>query len=77
MLLPHAGQSRYTLVKSLKTHLKKTLPKSNVKADIVYIGSELSCKINVKDKTPFEEQHELFVLSTSALKIMLGRLPNV
>ena len=33
---------------------------SNVKADIVYIGSILSCKFNVKDKTPFEEQHDVF-----------------
>ena len=53
-------------MKSLKTHLKKTLPKSNVKADIVYIGSELSCKINVKDKTPFEEQHDLLYRAVCA-----------
>ena len=34
LLLPYAGQNGCTLVKSLKTHLKKTLS-LNVKADIV------------------------------------------
>ena len=38
LLLPYAGQNACTLVKSLKTHLKKTLP-SNVKADIAYPSS--------------------------------------
>ena len=40
LLLPYAAQNGRTLVKSLKTHLKKTLP-SNVKADIVYTSSPL------------------------------------
>ena len=47
-----------TLLNSLKTHLKKTLP-SNVKADIVYTGSKFLRKFNVKDKPPFEKQREL------------------
>ena len=38
LLLPYAGQYGCTLVKSLKTHLKRTLP-PNVKTDIVYTGS--------------------------------------
>ena len=33
--LPYAGQNGYTLVKSSKTYLKKTLP-SKVKVDFVY-----------------------------------------
>ena len=48
----------------------KKLP-SNVRLDIVYTGSNLSSRFNVQDKIPFEEQHDL------ALKIMLGRLPDV
>ena len=52
-------------VKPLKTHLNKTLP-SNVKVDIVYTGSKLSCKFNLKDKTPFEEQHDLFYRAVCA-----------
>ena len=38
LLLPYAGKNGCTLVKSLKTNLKKTLP-SNIKADIVYTSS--------------------------------------
>ena len=38
LLLPYAGQNGCTLVKELKTHLKKTLP-SNIEADIVYTSS--------------------------------------
>ena len=40
LLLQYAGQSRCTLKKSSKTHVKKTLP-SNIKVDIVYKGSPL------------------------------------
>ena len=58
LLLPYAGLNGCTFLKLLKTHLKETLP-SNVKADIVYTGSKLSCKFNLKDKTPFEEHHDL------------------
>ena len=54
LLLPYAGQSRWTLVNSLKTHLKKTLP-SNIKTDIVYTEIKLSGTFNVEDKTPFEQ----------------------
>ena len=35
---PYAEQNGCTLVKELKTHLKKTLP-SNIEADIVYTSS--------------------------------------
>ena len=65
LLLPYAGKNGCTRMKSLKTHLKKTLP-SNVKADIVYTSSKLSCKFNVKDKTPFEEQHDLLYRAVCA-----------
>ena len=65
MLLPYAGQKVCTLVKSLKTHLKKRLP-SNVKVDIIYTNSKLSFKFNVKDKIPFEEQHDILYRSVCA-----------
>ena len=38
----------------------------NVKADIVYIGCKWSCKFNVKDKTPFEEQQDLLYRAVCA-----------
>ena len=65
LLQRYAGQNCCTLVKSLKTHLKKTLL-SNVKADIVYTRSKLSCKSNLKGKTPFEEQHDLLYRAVCA-----------
>ena len=52
-------------MKSLKTHLKKRLP-SNVKVDIIYTNSKLSFKFNVKDKIPFEEQHDILYRSVCA-----------
>ena len=76
LLQPYAVINGCTLVNSLKTHLKKTVS-SNVEAHIVYTGS----KFNVDDKAAFEEQHslspELFVLPTTTLRILLGRLPDV
>ena len=68
LLQRYAGQNCCTLVKSLKTHLKKTLL-SNVKADIVYTRSKLSCKFNLKGKTPFEEQHDLLYRAVCATDI--------
>ena len=38
----------------------------NVKADIDYIGCKWSCKFNVKDKTPFEEQQDLLYRAVCA-----------
>ena len=42
----------------MKKHLKKTLP-ANIEADIIYTGTKLSSQLNnIKDPTPFEEQHD-------------------
>ena len=59
MKLPHAGEKGCSIIKSLKKHLKKTLP-ANLEADIIYTGTKLSSQLNnIKDPTPFEEQHDL------------------
>ena len=43
----------------MKKHLKKILP-ANIEADIIYAGTRLFSRLNnVKDPTPFEEQHDL------------------
>ena len=43
----------------MKNHLKKTLP-VNLEADIVYTGTKLYSQLNnIKDPTPFAEQHDL------------------
>ena len=59
MKLPYAGEKDCSIIKSLKKHLKKTLP-ANLKADIIYTGTKLSSQLNnIKDPTLFEEQHDL------------------
>ena len=59
MKLPYAGEKGCSIIKSLKKHLKKTLP-ANIEADIIYTGTKLSSQLNnIKDPTPFEEQHDL------------------
>ena len=59
MKLPYAGEKGCSIIKSLKKHLKKTLP-ANLEADIIYTGTKLSSQLNnIKDPTPFEEQHDL------------------
>ena len=59
MKLPYAGEKGCSIIKSLKKHLKKTLP-TNLQADINYTESKLSSQLNnIKDPTPFEEQHDL------------------
>ena len=48
-----------SIIKSLRKHLKKTLP-ANIEADIIYAVTKISSKLNnIKDPTPFEEQHDL------------------
>ena len=43
----------------MKKRLKKTLP-ANIEAGIIYAGTKLSSQLNnIKDPTPFEEQHDL------------------
>ena len=59
MKLPYAGEKGCSVIKSMKKHLKKTLP-ANLDADIIYTGKKLSSHLNnIKDPTPFEEQHDL------------------
>ena len=59
MKLPYAGEKGCSIIKSLKKHLKKTLP-ANIEADIIYTGTKLSSQLNnIKDPTLFKEQHDL------------------
>ena len=54
MKLPYAGEKGCSIIKSLKKHLKKTLP-ANIEADIIYTGTKLSSQLNnIKDSTLFE-----------------------
>ena len=59
MKLPYAGEKGCSIIKSLKKHLKKTLP-AIIERDIIYTETNLSSQLNnIKDPTPFEEQHDL------------------
>ena len=54
--LPYGGEKGCSIIKSLKKHLKKTLP-ANLEADIIYTGTKLSSQLNnIKDPISFEEQ---------------------
>ena len=59
MILPYAGEIECTLIKSLKKNLQRVLP-VNIQTRIVYTGTKLSSQLrNIKDPTPFEEQHDI------------------
>ena len=59
MILPYAGKIECTLIKSLKKNLQRVLP-VNIQTRIVYTGTKLSSQLrNIKDPTPFEEQHDI------------------
>ena len=59
MKLRYAGEKDYSVIKSLKKHLKKALPAS-LEADIIYTGTKLPSQLNnIKCPTPFKEQHDL------------------
>ena len=59
MILPYAGEKGCTLIKSLEKNLQRVLP-TNIQTRIVYTGTKLSSHLrNIKDPTPFEEQHDI------------------
>ena len=59
MILPYAGDKSCTLIKSLKKNLPIVLP-VNIQTRVVYTGTKLSSHLrNIKDPTPFEEQHDI------------------
>ena len=59
MILPYAGEKGCTLIKSLEKNLQRVLP-VNIQTRIVYTGTKLSSQLrNIKDPTPFEEQHDI------------------
>ena len=50
MKLPYTGEKGCSIIKSLKKHLKKTLP-ANIEEGIIYTGTKLSSQLNnIKDQ---------------------------
>ena len=59
MILPYAGEKGCTRIKFLKKNLQRALP-INIQTRIVCTGTKLSSQLkNMKDPTPFEEQHDI------------------
>ena len=59
MILPYAGEKGGTSIKFLKKNLQRVLP-TNIQTRVVYTGTKLLSQLkNVKDPTPFEEQHDI------------------
>ena len=59
VILLYAGEKGCILIKSLKKNLQRVLP-VNIQTRIVYTGTRLSSQLrNIKDPTPFEEQHDI------------------
>ena len=59
MIQPYAGGKGCTLIKSLKRNLSRALP-TNIQTRIVYTRTNSSSQLkNIKDPTPFEEQHDI------------------
>ena len=68
MILAYAGEKGCTLIKSLKKNLQRVLP-VNIQTRIVYTGTKLSSQLrNIKDPTPFEEQHDIVYHSFCSAK---------
>ena len=59
MILPYAGEKGCTLIKPLKKNLQSVLP-VNIQTRTVYTETKLSSQLrNIKNPTPFEEQHDI------------------
>ena len=59
MILLYAGEKGCTFIKSLKKNIQKALP-INIQKRIVYTETKLSSQLkNMKNPTPFEEQHDI------------------
>ena len=68
MILPYVGEKECTLIKSLKKNLQIVLS-VNLQPRIVYTGTKLLYQLkNIKDPTPFEEQHYIVYHSFCSAK---------
>ena len=56
LILPYAGNAGEKIIKSLQNHLSRKLPE-NVKPKIIYTGTKLQSKFNLKDGIPSANKH--------------------
>ena len=56
--LPYKGQQGAKVPKSFKTSLHRFLP-NNIETKVVYNGTKLDSNFQIKDKTKFDNKHDL------------------
>ena len=59
LMLPYKGKVGETTLKSLQNTLKSVIP-ANSTCKIIYTGTKLASKFNIKDKISKELKHDLF-----------------
>ena len=58
LMLPYKGKVGETTLKSLRNTLKSVIPANNT-CKIIYTGTKLASKFNIKDKISKENKHDL------------------
>ena len=58
LTLPYKGKVGQTRLKSLRNTLKSVIPANNT-CKIIYTGTKLASKFNIKDKISKEHKHDL------------------
>ena len=58
LMLPYKGKVGETTLKSLRNTLKSVIPANNT-CKIIYTGTKLASKFNIKDKISKEHKHDL------------------
>ena len=58
LMLPYKGKVRETTLKSLRNTLKSVIPANNT-CKIIYNGTKLTSKFNIKGKISKEHKHDL------------------
>ena len=63
LMLPYKGKVGETTLKSLRNTLKSVIPVNNT-CKIIYIGTKLASKFNIKDEICKKHKHDLFIKSS-------------
>ena len=58
LMLPHKGKAGETTLKSLRNTLKSVIPVNNT-CKIIYSGTKLASKFNIKDEISKKRKHDL------------------
>ena len=58
LVLPYKGDRRVHILRSMENYVRKLLSKKST-FQITYVGTKLNSQFNIKDKTNFEQEHDL------------------